>query len=101
MTELFGELWAKHGGHLLLVALPMIFFAFVAVRADIRAYRARKGVTKRPQRRIGAAALFAVLLLPAGALAAHLTICPEHVGQVASGHVTGCSHAGCLSGCDC
>jgi uncharacterized membrane protein YoaK (UPF0700 family) len=76
--------WAQHGAHVFLLGVPTLFFIVVAVRADVRTRRARREKTMGAGKRISAAALLAIVLLPGAALAAHLTICPKHPGYASA-----------------
>jgi hypothetical protein len=71
--------WGRHGVHTLTVLGPVLVLALVALGADLRAWRRKRGVDRSTRRTpalmLGAAAM------SAGAGVVHVIACPEHFGE--------------------
>jgi hypothetical protein len=69
--------WVRHGAHVVVIAVPVLFMGGIAVWADIRAHLARRTDRRRPRPNPGHALRLAALF-SVGAALVHGAVCPEH-----------------------
>jgi hypothetical protein len=92
-----GDWWSRHGAHTLILAVPALLMAGLAVSADIRAHLRRRADSGRARRQLQLPVLLAGLF-SLGAAAVHGAVCPQHFQEAAVYGVFFLVAAGCQAG---